>query len=76
MQLYFFHKKKIIKKIYVCLPYLKFSDSLPETNYFFHLASYKAYRLNLIFAFHNYVQVSLLYATLIGSCFVCLLQIN
>ena len=27
------------KKIYMCLPYLKFSDSLPETDfYFFYLA--------------------------------------
>ena len=30
----FFQKKKIIKK-YVCLPYLKFSDPLPETHLFF-----------------------------------------
>ena len=28
----FFQKKKIIRKKYVCLPYLKFSDLLPETH--------------------------------------------
>ena len=34
IKLYFFFQKKIIKKKYVCLPYLKFSDSLPETHIF------------------------------------------
>ena len=33
----FFRQKKNIKR-YVCLPYLKFSDSLPETLLFFYLA--------------------------------------
>ena len=28
----FFSRKKIIKKKYVCLPYLKFSNPLPETH--------------------------------------------
>ena len=31
----FFLKKKIIKKKYLCLPYLKFSDPLPDTHLFF-----------------------------------------
>ena len=31
----FFQKKKIIKKKYVCLPYLKFADPLPETHLFY-----------------------------------------
>ena len=30
-------RKKVIKKKYVCLPYLKFSDPLPETHIFFIL---------------------------------------
>ena len=30
----FFQKKKLNKK-YVCLPYLKFSDLLPETHLYF-----------------------------------------
>ena len=34
----FFFQKKIIKTKYVCLPYLKFSDLLPETHLFFYLA--------------------------------------
>ena len=29
----FFPEKKVNKKIYVCLPYLKFSDQLPEHAY-------------------------------------------
>ena len=33
-----FPEKKCKKKI-VCLPYLKFSDLLPETHLFFYLAS-------------------------------------
>ena len=32
----FFQKKKIIRIKYVCLPYLKFSDTLPETHLFFY----------------------------------------
>ena len=36
--IYFFPENKIIKK-YVCLPYLKFSDSVPEKHlFFFYLA--------------------------------------
>ena len=31
----FFFQEKIIKKKYVCLPYLNFSDPLPETHYFY-----------------------------------------
>ena len=31
----YFSEIKIIKKIYVCLPYLKCSDPLPETHLFF-----------------------------------------
>ena len=34
----FFPKKNIFKKKYVCLTYLKFSDMLPKTHLFFHLA--------------------------------------
>ena len=33
-EIIFFPEKKIIKKNYVCLPYLKFSDLLPETHFF------------------------------------------
>ena len=33
--IYSFPEKKTIKKINVCLPYLKFSDPLPETHLFF-----------------------------------------
>ena len=33
-KIYFFFQKKI----YVCLPYLNFSDILPETHLFFYLA--------------------------------------
>ena len=36
---YIFFPKK--KKRYVCLPYLKFSDLLPETDLFFHLALFE-----------------------------------
>ena len=36
--IYFFLEKKINKKKHVCLPYLKFSDMLPETHSFFYLA--------------------------------------
>ena len=35
----FFSRKNKNKKIYVCLPYLKFSDPLPEKQLFFYLAS-------------------------------------
>ena len=35
--IYIFPEKKITKK-YVCLPYLQFSDQLPETRLFFYLA--------------------------------------
>ena len=41
----FFFQKKLSKK-YVCLPYLKFSDPLPETFLFF-------------FIWHNYVFIEL-----------------
>ena len=41
-KLYFFPVRKITKK-YVCLPYLKFSDLLPETHLFFYLALYKSF---------------------------------
>ena len=34
--MYFFKKEKLNKK-YVCLPYLKFSDLLPETHLFFFI---------------------------------------
>ena len=34
----FYQEKIIIKKNYVCLPYLKLSDLLPETYLFFYLA--------------------------------------
>ena len=37
----FFPEKTILKKDYVFLPYLKFSDMLPETHLFFYLASSK-----------------------------------
>ena len=33
--IFFSRNKKIIKKKYVCLPYLKFSDPLPKTLIFF-----------------------------------------
>ena len=40
IKLYFFSRKKLLKKIYVCLPYLKFSDPLLETHLLFYLAWY------------------------------------
>ena len=35
--IFFLENKNDLKK-YVCLPYLKFSDPLPETHFFFYLA--------------------------------------
>ena len=52
-----FSRKKIIKK-YVCLPYLKFSDLLPETHIFFHLALEENPKLNGTLKFNDTFQIS------------------
>ena len=41
---YIFCQKKNDQKRYVCLPYLKFSDPLPETHLFLYLALLKHHR--------------------------------
>ena len=44
-RMYFFQKIKIIKEKYVCLPYVKFSDPLPETHLFSYLALFSEHCL-------------------------------
>ena len=56
-------EKRKVKKKYVCLPYLKFSDPLPETHLFFYL----------VYAF-TYHMFTYLFLYLPYSCFTYLLS--
>ena len=53
---YCFSEKKLVKK-YKCLPYLKFSDLLPETHLFFYLASSALFSEAFLFAIRRCQQL-------------------
>ena len=57
IKLYFFPEKK--KKKYLCLPYLKFSDPLPETHLFFIWPGGKHSKIpnTFLFLFSNKILV-------------------
>ena len=57
--IFFFRKKKLIKKNCMCLPYLKFPDLLPKTSLFF-IWPYMAQCVWSIFKMKNKNKVPLL----------------